>query len=67
MEWGEHTGTLSESFRVGRRDVREACRHARHADPSIVSPLLFVAIAAIVMFVVVALFLPLIDLISKLS
>jgi type II secretory pathway component PulF len=67
VEWGEQFGALSESFRVGREmfekraEVRGTLLHA------VVSPLLFIWIASAVTFMVVALFLPLIDLISKLS
>lgn len=67
VEWGERAGALSESFRVGREMCKKRAVARGTLIVSIVSPLLFVWIAAVVMFVVVALFLPLIDLVSMLS
>jgi type II secretory pathway component PulF len=67
VEWGERSGGLSESFRVGREMLEKRAAVRGTLIIAIVSPVLFVSIAAAVMFVVVALFMPLIDLISKLS
>jgi len=67
VEWGEHHGALSESFRVGREMFENRAATRGTLINSILSPLLFVAIATVVAIVVMALFMPLVGLISKLS
>ena len=67
VEWGEQQGALAESFDVGREMF--AKRAAVHAAlvRFLVPPVLFVWVGGTVLFVLVATFAPMIDLISKLS
>lgn len=67
VAWGERSGTLSESFQVGRTMCEKRAGSRGVLLQSIVLPLVFAGIVGVVWFVVVALFAPLINLISMLS
>jgi type IV pilus assembly protein PilC len=67
VAWGERAGTLSESFQVGRTMCEKRVGARGVLLQSIVLPLLFAGIVGVVWFVIVALFAPLINLISMLS
>ncbi len=67
VEWGEKTGNLPESFRVGQEMLSKRARMRALLLQSILPPILFICIGCAILFVVMGLFMPLIDLISKLS
>ncbi|MHB0956960.1 MAG: type II secretion system F family protein [Pirellulaceae bacterium] len=67
LEWGEKTGTLSESFGVGREMFAKRAGTRAALVQFLIPPILFIWIGSTVLFVVAATFLPLVDLVSKLS
>ena len=67
VEWGEKMGNLPESFRVGQEMLSKRARMRALLLQSILPPILFICIGCAILFVVMGLFMPLIDLISKLS
>ncbi len=67
IEWGEQTEELPDAFRVGQAMFEKRAKLRAMMLQAVIPPLLFLGIASMVIFVVVAFFLPLVDLISKLS
>ena len=67
VEWGEKSNQLSDSFHVGHEMLEKRARMRAMLLQAIVPPLLFLFLGAVLLFLVVALFAPMIDLISKLS
>lgn len=67
LEWGEQSGTLSESFGVGREMFEKRAGMRAGLIQFIIPPLLFIWVGCTVSFVVAVTFLPLFNLISMLS
>jgi type II secretory pathway component PulF len=67
VEWGERSGGLSDSFRAGQEMFTKRARMRAHMLQAVVPPLLFLGVGSVVLFMVSALFLPLVSLISALS
>ncbi len=67
LEWGEQSGTLSESFGVGREMFEKRAGMCAGLIQFIIPPLLFIWVGCTVSFVVAVTFLPLVNLISNLS
>lgn len=67
IEWGESVGGLSDAFRVSQEMLEQRAKTRAGLLNFLFPPLLFVGIGAVVLFAISALFLPLVDLISKLS
>ncbi len=67
VRWGEKSGELSDSFRLGQEMFAKRARLRAAVLQSVIPPILFVGIGGVVLCAVIAMFAPLIDLISKLS
>ncbi|MHB8969845.1 MAG: type II secretion system F family protein [Pirellulaceae bacterium] len=67
VEWGEQSGTLSESFHVGREMFEKRVSTRAALINFLVPPLLFLWIGCTVLFVVVATFGPMVSLMTMLS
>ena len=67
VEWGEQSGALSESFRVGREMFEKRVGTRAALINFLVPPLLFLWIGCTVLFMVVATFGPMVSLVSNLS
>jgi type II secretory pathway component PulF len=67
VQWGEQSGALGESFQLGQQMFEERARIRAAMIQAVLPPLLFIFIGCMVIFVVIALFMPMVDLISKLS
>ncbi len=67
VDWGERTGNLSESFRMGQEMLSRRARSRAMLLQLTVPSLLFICTGSLIMLVLVATFMPLIDLISVLS
>ncbi len=67
IRWGENTGTLANSLVLGQEMLQQWVRVRALLLQSIVPPIMFIVVGSILLFVVTALFLPLIDLITCLS
>jgi type II secretory pathway component PulF len=67
VEWGEQSGALGESFRVGREMFERRVRMRAALIQFIVPPLLFIWIGCTVLFVVVAVCIPMVSLLGALS
>jgi type II secretory pathway component PulF len=67
IEWGEAVRGLPDAFRVSQEMLEQRAKSRAGLLNFLFPPLLFVGIGAVVLFAISALFLPLVDLISKLS
>ncbi len=67
IEWGEKSGTLSDSFRVGQAMLEKRTKMRALLLQSVIPPLLFLGVGSAVLFLVAANFAPMINLISALS
>ena len=67
IEWGEKSGELPDSFRVGQEMFEKRARLRAMMLQSVIPPLLFVTAGSVILFIIVASFTPLIDLVSCLS
>ena len=67
VEWGEQSGAIDDSFRVGQELFEKRARTRAMMLQSVIPPLLFIWIGSVILFVVVTLFLPLVELVSQLS
>ena len=67
IRWGEDTGELSEAFAVIRDIFVRRVQRRSLMLQSILPPIMFVTAGSLVAFFVVALFMPLVSLISALS
>jgi len=67
VEWGEQSGALSESFRVGREMYGKRAVMRAALIQAVIPPLAMVSIGCVVLFVVFGLYAPMLNLISALS
>lgn len=67
IEWGEKSGELADSFRVGREMFARRVRLRSDMLESVLPPLLFIGIGSVILFVLPALFLPLGGLVTALT
>jgi type II secretory pathway component PulF len=67
LRWGEQAGMLAEAFAAGHDMFVERARNRALLLQTVLPPVLFIAIACIVLFVVGALFSPIGSLIHSLS
>ena len=67
FRWGEEKGMLAEAFGTGRQMLEARVRVRSLLLQSILPPILFIAIGCSVLFVVGALFAPLVEMIGSLS
>jgi len=67
LRWGEEKGILAEAFGTGRQMLEARVRTRSLLLQSILPPILFIAIGCCVLFVVGALFVPLVTLVECLS
>ena len=67
IEWGEQSGKLPDSFRVGQEMFEKRARMRALMLQAVLPPLLFLVVGSVIQFIVVAQFAPMINLISALS
>jgi type II secretory pathway component PulF len=67
VRWGEETGTLAEALGAGREMLEERVRTRSLLLQMALPPVLFIAIGCLVLFLVGAMFMPLVGLIQGLS
>ena len=67
IEWGEKSGELPDSFRVGQEMFEKRARMRAMMLQSVIPPLLFLGVGSAILFIFAANFAPMINLISALS
>jgi type II secretory pathway component PulF len=67
VQWGEQAESLRDACELGQEMFEERARARAGMIQAVLPPLLFICVGCMVIFIVVGLFLPLINLISKLS
>jgi type II secretory pathway component PulF len=67
VQWGEQAESLRDAFQLGQDMFEERARARAGMIQAILPPLLFIGVGCMVIFIVVGLFMPLINLISQLS
>ncbi len=67
IDWGEKSGAAADAFRTGQEMLAERARRRATLLQSVIPPLLFLLVGSVLQFVLIAMFLPMINLISHLS
>lgn len=67
VQWGEKSNDLADSFRVGQEMFAKRARMRASLLQAVIPPLLFLGVGSVVLFLVVAQFAPMLNLISALS
>ena len=67
IRWGEETGTLADALGAGREMLEERVRMRSLLLQMALPPVLFIAIGCLVLFLVGAMFMPMLSLIQGLS